>query len=105
MVAIDSYKMSFDIGIIKDVDFSKFDRQINLSGTTAEDELLHVDKAKQDKFFCMNPGLGINRIEVNETTNKVILQGSAKVLRDQSEYLGKGHPGIQRYWINQVRSC
>ena len=83
MVAIDSYKMSFDIGIIKDVDFSRFDRQINLSGTTAEDELLNVEKAKQDKYFCVNPGYGIKRIEVNETTNKVILQGSAKVLKDQ----------------------
>ena len=83
MVAIDSYKMSFDVGIVQDVNFNKLDRQINLSGVTVEDELLHVDKAKQDKYFCVNPGYGIKRIEVNETTNKVILQGSAKVLRDQ----------------------
>ena len=44
---------------------------------------MHVDKARQDKYFCKNPDLGIKRIEVNETTNKVILEGSAKVLRDQ----------------------
>ena len=83
MVAIDSYKISLGIDALKDVNFGKFDRQINVSGETADTELLQVEKAKKDVYFCVNPGYGIKRIEINETGNRVILQGSAKILKEQ----------------------
>jgi len=83
MTSIDSYKIGLDIGVLQDVNFNKFERQINVPGITVEDELLNVEKANQDKYFCVNPGYGIKRIEINEKANQVILQGSAKVLKDQ----------------------
>lgn len=83
MNSIDSYKLTLDVGTLKDVNFGKFDRQINIPGATSGDEILPVNIAKQDKYVCVNPGFGIKRIEINDTTNRMILQGSAKVLKEQ----------------------
>ena len=82
MNSIDSYKLTFDLDIVKDISLSKYDRT-EYTGAKQDNELLNIERPKQIKYNCKNPDLGIQKIELNETSNKVILQGSAKVLRDQ----------------------
>jgi len=121
MTSIDSYKLTFDSGIVKDISLSKYDRteytsasqnnellniekpkqnhyellyrivkdtslskydRTEYTGARQDNELLNIERPKQIKYNCKNPELGIQKIELNETSNKVILQGSAKVLRD-----------------------
>ena len=81
MTSIDSYKLTFDSGIVKDISLSKYDRT-EYTSASQNNELLNIERPKQIKYNCKNPELGIQKIELNETSNKVILQGSAKVLRD-----------------------
>ena len=85
MTSVDSYKIGFDIGILKDISFSRMSKNTYEPGTTSDDGSIEGIKTtfKQVKHSIVNPKKGIKLIEVNETTGRVIIQGSAKVLKDQ----------------------
>jgi len=85
MISIDSYKIACNIDVLKDIDLDKFDYQEKRFAKKDEKQppLMTVDKTNQKIWTIDKPGYGIKRIELNENTNRIILQGSAKTLRDQ----------------------
>lgn len=82
MTSIDTYKLSFDLGIVKDIALSRYDTSERKKGRN-DNELFNVESPSNTIYSCDKLGLGIQRIQVNGSTNEVILKGSAKVLRDQ----------------------
>lgn len=82
MVALDSYKISFSLDAVLHLDTDRM-KETDERLPVRRDDLVITDPVRIKQHSIVNPATGIKRILVDETRGRVLLEGSAKVLRDQ----------------------